>query len=232
MISASIGTFFWLSAIYVYIKYISDLGATLDLLFLFVVIIFMYFINVNIMQTKCGVNGSVTNATLIPWLFIFAPMMMCLLVFPEWKRPFSNTFGYMIARMAGGTNALLALLKPETDADLESTLHYVYNDPSLLINTFTPLNFNDKLQSIVKITNQPDETKINAFRNIIKLKDCIAEWMWYLLTASIVISTSYTTLMNSECTKTADEYVLSHNIAMADSNQLNIPDVTTYTINE
>jgi hypothetical protein len=181
------------------------------------------------MQTKCGVSGSVTRATLLPWLFIFGPMMLCLLVFPEWKKPFSNTFGYVVARMSGGTNALLALLKPDTD--IESTLHYVYNDPSLLINTFTPLNFKEKLQSIEKITNQPDEAKITTFRNIIKLKDCIAEWIWYLLTASIVISTSYTTLMNSECTKTADEYVLSHNIAMADSNTA-IKQATTYTITE
>jgi len=230
MISASIGTFFWLSAIYFYIKYMSDLGATLDVLFLLVVIIFMYFINVNIMQTKCGVNGSVGKATLLPWIFIFGSMMLSIFIFPEWKRPFSNTFGYFVARLAGGTSALLALLKPDTD--VEATLHYVYNDPSLLINTFTPLNFQETLTSIVKITNHPDETKINTFRKIVKLKDCVAEWIWYLLTASIVISTSYTMLMNTECTKTAEEYVLAHNIAMADSNQTTTQDPTVYTVTE
>jgi hypothetical protein len=229
MISASIGTFFWLSAAYFYIKYKTDYGSTLDALFLVVVIIFMYFINVNIMQTKCGANSSVGKATLLPWIFIFGPMLLSIFIFPEWKRPFSNTFGYFIARLAGGKNALLALLKPDTD--LEATLHYVYNDPSLLINTFTPLNFNETLHSITKITNQPDETKIDAFRKIVKLKDCVAEWMWYLLTASIVISTSYTMMMNTECTKTADEYVMAHNIAMADSNQPTT-DPTLYTVTE
>jgi hypothetical protein len=230
MISASIGTFFWLSAIYFYIKYITDLGATLDFLFLLVVIIFMYFINVNIIQTKCGVSGSVGKATLLPWIFIFGSMMLAILMFPEWKTPFSNTFGYFVARLAGGTKALLALLKPDTDS--EATLHYVYNDPSLLINTFTPLNFQETLNSIVKITDNPDKNKIAAFRNIVKLKDIIAEWIWYLLTASIVISTSYTMLMNSECTKTAEDYVLSHNIAMADSNQPIVQNPTMYTVTE
>jgi ABC-type multidrug transport system permease subunit len=106
--------------------------------FLILVILFMYFINVGIMQTKCGsANGSVFQATLLPWLFMFGPMMIALQFFPEWKKPFSNTIGFVVARMAGGTQALLDLLKPGSDVKL----HYVYNDPSLLLNQFTISNF-------------------------------------------------------------------------------------------
>jgi len=226
MISASLGTFFWLSAVYFYLKYSMELSPYTDAIFLMIIIIFMYFINVNIMQTKCGSsNNDVFKATLLPWVGMFGPMLIALYFFPDWKNPFSNTFGYLIARIAGGTSSLLDLLKPGS----EVSLHYVYNDPSLLLNQFTPRNFETVLASLhseIEIT----EDKKAAFYKIVKLKDLIAEWIWHLLTAMIVTSTSYTMIMNGECTKTADDYVLSHNIAMADVPETVEP--TMYTVTE
>lgn len=217
--NVSIGIFFWLSAIYFYIKtsILSSVPVS-DAFFLAIVIIFMYFVNVNMVQTNCGgltTSSTAFKATLFPWIGIFGPMLLALYMFPEWKKPFSNTFGYLIARIAGGNKALIDLLNPGQ----ESSLHYVYNDPSLLINQFTPTNFDAMLASFSKITVVTPE-KRNAFLQIVKLKDAVSEWIWYLLTASIVISTSSSMIMNGECTKSADDYVLAHNIAMADSNQL------------
>ena len=174
----------------------------------------MYFINVGIMQTKCGASGSVFQATLLPWLLMFGPMMMALQYFPQWKNPFSNTVGYMVARLAGGTQTLLSLLKPGS----EVKLHYVYNDPSLLLNQFTTSNFDTVLASFSTDMEYTEESK-QAFFKIVRLKDLVSEWIWYLLTASVVISTSYTMLMNGECTKTVDDYVLSHQVAMADTTE-------------
>jgi hypothetical protein len=226
MSSASLGTFFWLSAVYFYMKYSMDIPSYIDALFLIIVIVFMYFINVSVMQEKCSsVNGIVFKATVLPWVFMFGSMMMALSLFPQWKNPFSNTFGYIVARLAGGTSAIIALLKP----DSESSLHFVYENPSLLINQFTPLNFDTVLQGFQTDLVVTDEKK-EVFRKIVKLKDVVAEWIWYLLTASVVISTSYTMMMNAECTKSADEYVLSHNIAMAETTE-ETP-VSTYTITE
>lgn len=226
MSSASLGTFFWLSAVYFYMKYSMDLPVYADALFLMVVIIFMYFINVSVMQSKCSsVNSAVFKATFLPWVFMFGSMIIALLIFPQWKNPFSNTFGYIIARLAGGTQALLNLLRPGS----ETSLRYVYDNPSLLINQFTPLNFDVVLQGFQNELSITEENK-EKFRKIVKLKDVIAEWIWYLLTASVVISTSYTMMMNAECTKSADEYVLSHNIAMAETPE-ETP-VSMYTITE
>ena len=226
MTSASLGTFFWLSAVYFYMKYSMDLPVYADVLFLIVVIIFMYFINVSILQSKCSsVNSIVFKATLLPWVFMFGTMVMALTMFPQWKNPFSNTFGYIVARLAGGTTALLDLLKPGS----EMSLSYVYNNPSILINQFTPLNFDTVLASLQNELAVTD-AKREAFRKIVKLKDVIAEWIWYLLTASVVVSTSYTMMMNSECTKSPDEYVLSHNIAMAETTE-ETP-MSTYTITD
>jgi hypothetical protein len=226
MSSASLGTFFWLSAVYFYMKYSMDLPVYAEVLFLMVVIIFMYFINVSVMQSKCSsVNSTVFKATFLPWVFMFGSMVIALLIFPQWKNPFSNTFGYIIARLAGGTQSLLNLLRPGS----ETSLRYVYDNPSLLINQFTPLNFDVVLEGFKNELVITEENKEN-FRKIVKLKDVVAEWIWYLLTASVVISTSYTMMMNAECTKSADEYVLSHNIAMAET-QEDTP-VSMYTITE
>lgn len=215
MMSLSFSSFFWLSAVYFYLKYSASIPEYLGIFFLILVVLFMYFINVGIMQTKCGsASGSVFQATLLPWLFMFGPMMLALQFFPEWKKPFSNTIGYMVARLAGGTQALLSLLKPGS----EVKLHYVYNDPSLLLNQFTTSNFNTVLESFSTDMEYTEEAR-QAFFKIVRLKDLISEWVWYLLTASVVISTSYTMLMNSECTKTVDDYVLSHQVAMADTTE-------------
>jgi hypothetical protein len=223
--SASFATFFWLSAIFFYLKYTISLPDWLASLFLIVVILFMYFINVGIMQSKCGsASGSVLQATLVPWLCMFLPMMIALHFFPTWKTPFSNTIGYMVARIAGGTNALLALLKQGSDVKLP----YVYNDPSLLLNQFTPTNFDTVLDSFKEDMDVTDE-KRQAFFKIVNLKDTISEWIWYLLTASVVISTSYSMMMKGECTKTADEYVLSHQVAMAETKPVVTPRVYTIT---
>jgi hypothetical protein len=226
MMSASFGSFFWLSAVYFYLKYSISFPEYFSAFFLMIVILFMYFINVSIMQDKCGsATGSVMQATLLPWLFMFGPMILALQFFPEWKKPFSNTLGFIVARMAGGSTALLALLKP----DSEVKLHYVYNDPSLLLNQFTPTNFDMVLESFKADMAYTDETK-EAFRKVVQLKDIVSEWVWYLLTASVVISTSYTMMMNGECTKTVDDYVLSHQIAMADTTESAPP--TLYTVTE
>ena len=135
MISVSMGTFFWLSTIFFYVKYTIDLPLYVDVLFLIVITVFMYFININIMQTKCSSANGVFAATFFPWICMFGLMMASLYFFPEWKTPFSNTFGYMIARLAGGSKTFLDVLLPGQETSLE----YIYNDPSPLINTFTLL---------------------------------------------------------------------------------------------
>ena len=107
-------------------------------------------------------------------------------------------------------------------------MQYVYDDPSLMINQFTPSNFDEMYASLKDVLQDTD--KKEAFRNIIRLKDLVSEWIWYLLGGSVAISSSYTILMNAECSKTADEYVQSHQIAMATEEETVEP--TVYTLTE
>jgi hypothetical protein len=150
-------------------------------------------------------------ATLFPWLCIFTPMVVALQVFPGWKGPFSNTFGYIIARLAGGNEILLGMLKPR---DGNQTIEYIYSDPSLLINQFSYDTFDENIKSSV-IASIINTQNTDAFKRIIYLKDLVSEWIWYLLTASVAISTSASMISNSECTKSLDEYTASQAIALS-----------------
>lgn len=222
MIGSSMGTFFWLSAIYFYFKYTMKFSDTANLLFFAVIVGFMYFINMAIIQSKCSSPMPVFRATFLPWTFMFGSVLAALTLFPSWKTPFSNTFGYLVARIAGGTQTLLELLVPN------KPLQYVYEDPSLLLNQFTTTNFETMFDSLKEILIE-DPVKKEALLQIVRLKEIISEWIWFLLAGSVAISSSYTILMNTECTKTADQYVLENKIAMAETREKPVPKMYTVT---
>jgi hypothetical protein len=183
----------------------------------------MYFANLAVIQSKCSSPMPVFRATFLPWFLMVAPVLLALMMFPSWKTPFSNTFGYLVARIAGGNQALLDLLVPN------QPLQYVYEDPSLLLNQFTTTNFETMFQSMKEVMVD-DAVKKEALLQVVRLKEIISEWIWFLLGASVAISSSYTILMNTECTKSAEEYVLKHNIAMAETEEKVAP--TLYTITD
>ena len=236
--SNSLGTFFWLSFIYTFVKIKMDLPWYIDIFFLLLVIIFMYFINVAILQEKCGNVDSYTvlKSTVIPWILIFANMMYMLTKFPTWKTPFSNTFGLLVAKLAGCNNTFLSMLKPldvktESSGKVNTSLHYVYEDPSLLINKFTMENFDTTVQKLGHIIDDTKKDEIADFKQFVKMKEAISEWIWYLLTACITVSVSYNNLVASKCSKTASQYIENHNNAMADTKGPK-EEPTVYTVTE
>jgi hypothetical protein len=154
---------------------------------------------------------------------MFGSTLVALSLFPSWKTPFSNTFGYLVARIAGGNKALLDLLVPN------KPLQFVYEDPSLLLNQFTTANFETMFQSMKEVLLD-DAVKKEALLQVIRLKEIISEWIWFLLAGSVAISSSYTILMNTECTKSAEDYVLQHNVAMAETED--VPEQKLYTIKD
>ena len=224
-----IGTFFWLSFIFMFIKTKMDISVYGNVLFLLVAIIFMYFINMTILQEHCGNADSfiVFKSTIFPWLFMFGSIMYALNKIPSWLTPFSNTFGLLIARFAGCNQSFLDMLKPQEKTN--NSLHYVYADPSLLVNRFTMVNFDATIKSLSHIVDTNNLTKIADFKQFVKMKECISEWIWYMLTASITISVSYNSLITSKCNKTASQYIDSTNNAMAQTVPKEKPAVYTIT---
>ena len=225
----AIGTFFWLSFIFMFVKSKIDLPVFMNVLFLFVVMIFMYFINISILQDHCGNVDSFTifKATFFPWVLIFGNMMYVLNKMPSWLTPFSNTFGLLIARFAGCNQAFLDMLIPQEKTN--NSLHYVYSDPSLIVNRFTMINFEKTIQTLSHIIDVQNTSKIADFKQFIKMKEIVSEWIWYILTASIAISVSYNSLITSKCIKTTSQYVDSHNNAMAETTPEPTRDVYTIT---
>lgn len=207
MITSSLGTFFWIMTIYLYFfKYRIQLSAYYDAAFLAVVILFLYFINVEIMKERCGVFSSVIAPSIVPWLFIFLPFMYMLSTNPGWKTPFSNTFGYLIVYLTDGVKPLEGIIKNKSQMDL------IYQSPALLINQFTYDKFDEQSQKYtdVFIDSATNPAAFEAFKKILLLKEIISTWIWYMLIGSIAVSTSYMMMMSGECTKTVDDYLMDH----------------------
>ena len=201
----------------------NDAGILWTIIYVLLLIVGNYFINLNIASTLCG-SVQWTNTmlnTIIPWVFVFATIILILMLLPSWLSPFSNTIGYLIAKVMGLTALLNLLLKPQAVTNNEShinsiassgneivseNLQKIYSDRSLLINEITQTNFNNFWKNLQNggllrpdQNNSQDANKIALF-NFIVLKDCIAEFIWYLLTGLLVTSISYNYIVNSSCT--------------------------------
>lgn len=131
-----------------------------SLCYFFIIGILMFSNNYNATKEVCHeVNFTNTLlATLFPWSLIFGVVTVMLLMFPGWKAPFSNTFGYMFASI-GGLGSITRQLFKNKDLDAFSTsvernipakerlateaINHVYQNPSLLVDEVTPDNFNN-----------------------------------------------------------------------------------------
>jgi hypothetical protein len=102
------------------------------------VVVGEYFINLTLTQQMCGVAQWRTTMfiTLIPWIMIFGVLQVFITMFPGWTGPFSNTFGYLVAKLMGLPDLMKKILAepdkniPESVRALES----IQRDNSLFIN--------------------------------------------------------------------------------------------------
>ena len=182
-------------------------------------------------------------ATVFPMLFIFGLLQLMLTIFPGWIEPFSNTFGYGMTKINGLHDLMERLIKkPDNTQDMnEKTINAVnsiYNDPSIFINQF---NYAER-DEFNKIWNNsyasgngvfikgagpaplppsdenPTPTKgtpiYMEFRNMVKLKDIVGTFIWYILVGVIVTSKSYNYIISQPCSlnatvaqKAVDNYI-------------------------
>jgi hypothetical protein len=173
-----------------------------------------FIINLNLTDTMCGTKQYDTAlfVTLIPWLFIFGLLYVVLTIFPGWLIPFSNTFGYGIAKLMGLTNFFNDILKAKIDLGKDNgaageALEHIYSDKSLLINEITQPNisrFWENMKSIFKPGSYTEENK-ETLLSFIRLKDTFAEYIWYMLTGTLVTSVSYNYVVNKGCSQSVKE---------------------------
>ena len=183
------------------------------------IVIGEYFINLGLTKAMCGTNqwGTATIVTIIPWVIIFGILKIMLIAFPGWLSPFSNTFGYGIARLSGLNNIMNKLIKPKINdsatpesKEMQEALAHIYADKSLLINEITQENFElfwDKMKGL--FTEQQDELK-EKLKDMVRLKDIVSEYIWYMLTGTLVTSVGYNYTINIGCKQSVQEMQKRH----------------------
>lgn len=188
------------------------------------IVLVQFFLNLNVAHQLCGGSqyGTAALVTFIPWFMIFGLLKMLLTVFTGWLSPFSNTLGYLVASLAGVRGTLDSILKPKISSSAgtkasANALEHIYNDPSLLINEITPRNFDnfwETMKSGGLFKSDADVHKM-ALRKLVRLKDIVSEFIWFVLAGSLVASISFNYMVNKTCTLSADE--IKKNVEKADT---------------
>lgn len=166
------------------------------------VLVSQFFINLKSTQNICGTNQPTMAImiTLVPWIFVFGSLILLLTLFPGWKSPFSNTFGYILTKIMGIQEAFNNILVSDSKNKMLAKL---YEDNSLMINEITPSNFEDFWQHFTKsnLLNKTANTYKNQLYNFVKMKDIVSETIWYLLSGNIILSIGENYLTTMKCRK-------------------------------
>ena len=172
-------------------------------------------------------------STIFPMLFIFGLLQLMLTIFPGWIEPFSNTFGYGMTKLNGLHDLMERLIKkPDNTSGMNektvNAVNSIYNDPSIFINQFSYANhdefnktWNNSFASgsgvFIKGAGAaplpPSATNPNPangspiykeFRNMVKLKDIVGTFIWYILVGVLVTSKSYNYIISQPCSLNAN----------------------------
>lgn len=232
-IIGSIVLFIILSIIYTIVQYFvgknrqnNTKKTTLTIYFIIFIclsLIGKFFINLNITTAKCG-NPQWKTAlvgTLFPWTAIFGSIFTLLKIFPGWLSPFSNTFGYGIAKLSGLSKVLREIFldnpkiipNNKEESVIQEALANIYRDRSLLINEITVDNFDnvwERLQQLFKKGVFSNVTLKNSLWNIIWLKTNVAKLIWMLLAGILGIVVSYNYVVNSGCKQSSKDMLNRH----------------------
>ena len=186
------------------------------------VILTQGFLNAELVKKNCNGNANIGLAmrvTILPWIFIFGLLFVALILFPSWKRPFSNTFGFLIIKILG-VDRLLKGEPPNVDGILKkntniqginnrlidinvlvstNAVNNLYNDPSLLVNELNSDNFDEVIYNMKPLFRTGTEKDIGKLKDLINIKDAVSEFAWYSAAGLVTISGTQNILNNSKC---------------------------------
>ena len=79
-------------------------------------------------------------------------------------------------------------------------LNYIYGNQSLLVNEITMQNFDEFLVSMKTLLKvAADSNEVVILKNLIFLKESVAQYIWFLLTGSLVIAVATNSIINTGC---------------------------------
>ena len=199
------------------------------------VVVTQYMFNMRLTQSICGQvqSGSAFMMTLIPNVLMFGLLIMIFTFLPGWKAPFSNTIGYLIARLGGVRKIFMTMILESQSGKSKKALrinsgvlpkhgdesHFkrpliqqIYDNPSLMLNEMTPNNFNTFTEEMYRnrIINKSATKYFSKLYKFVTLKDCVSEYIWYMLVGSFVIVTSYNALSQIPCKKNTSKMLAQH----------------------
>ena len=199
----ALSSFFWVAAFILILKCVAGIrGIFVDAGFFLLSVISMFIIFASIVKIRCGTApfGDVLGAVLPPWIFMVGGVIVLIHLFPGWIQPFSNTFGYMVCLIPGidSRGKLKAILSEDNP-----TCKLILEDPTLMLNQFSSSRFNDLMAKLTKegVVVTDNEKGMKDFRQIVHIKDSVAEFMWHLLVGCVAITTAYNNMMNNVCQK-------------------------------
>ena len=218
--STSIFAFFIITLIFTIIKYSipENMLTLINIIYIGTLMAVLITINSSLAKTICDNPQSTSSgvvATIFPMLFIFGLLQLLLTIFPGWMEPFSNTFGYAIAKIGGAEKVVKdVLLKADTQvlgAEISKAISNIYNDPSIFLNQFNYENeddfktkWNRSGNLFIPNARLTTSTEYINFRNMVKLKDMVAQFVWYMLAGILVTSRSYNYIINQPCALSPD----------------------------
>ena len=183
-------------------------GLMLAVCYYIIVLFGQYIINLMTTYRMCNEHYQYLTAayiTLVPWVLIFGILNLMLLIFPGWLTPFSNTFGYGMTVALGIKKVIRNVFKEQGTVQGQSdkateALNYIYGNQSLLVNEITMQNFDEFLVSMKTLLKvAADSKEVVILKNLIFLKESVAQYMWFLLTGSLVIAVATNSIINSSC---------------------------------
>jgi len=166
-----------------------------------------------ISKNACGTAqiGDIFLWGFIPWVIVFIGFNLILKLMPGWKSPFSNTFGYLVVKIAGVSDVFNSMLKPSiqsNDAGLNKIVEKVFEDNSILINQITPDNFDSVIDKLGKLwdmgTPSFNESK-EKLRYLVSVKDTVSQFIWAILIGLITVSMSSMGILSSKCRKSTEQ---------------------------
>ena len=224
--------FILLTIIYSVIRYkVTERQSSIiwGIVYLCVLAVGMFYTNLALTKRMCGSpqTGTAIMVTAIPWAVVFGLLGLMLIVFPGWLSPFSNTIGYLFAKLAGVGTLMDKIIAPKdvnastagTTKAAAEALEQIYSDKSLIVNQLTEANFNGfwNKMSASGLFNKGADAYKTALLNVVRLKNVVAELVWALLSGGLAISISNSYILGTACEKSAKEMMQRHNQYESDS---------------
>lgn len=187
-----------------------------------------YMINISITSQLCSGTpqwGTTFIVTFLPWILIFGIINIALVIFPGWLIPFSNTFGYFVVGFFGLKELFDSKIISHDDdsrnvgrksidenIDVARALQKIYGNESLLINEIPRDgeseqekvdNFSKFFTTMIELNifkrdSNKNGAQVELYR-LLKIKDIVAEYVWYILAGLLVSSITYNYIVNVGC---------------------------------